>query len=445
MKNLINNSNTISIDWNLDEYGCLTVKGSIPDFGGALMDEAPWKDEKDNITSIVVERGIEEIGRNAFRDCINLEKVFLPSTLKKIHSYAFKNCLKLVSIITDKSFQYVYDKHEYDADQTIIFGVEAFYNTPWIESKYPDFYSKDNQLFLAHTHCKDLVIPEGIKVLKSFCLSYMELDSLILPSTLEEIEDFAFFKTTVKKPVVLPKSVSKLADGALNTGFMIWDEQPELLDLVESVSNAAKDKSRCYPELFKQYGITSQKLKGMEYMKQIKVVRKKPSLNKASVLFNNTVDVSGYLRLRRKDKWLINMIYNEDSVIELMHGYYYDSDDDWYRGFGIVPCLDEDGLLDWWIDTDFYEYEEDFAQEYGIQDGAALYRNHQLTSIESKYREEWFLADMNVSGLDNIWRQLITHWTCRYPEFRVYTEDELRERKGKVEKYVGLSIFARSR
>jgi hypothetical protein len=108
LKNLMNNSNTISIEWNLDEHGCLTVKGIISDFGGALMDEVPWKDEKDNITSIIVDRGIEEIGRNAFRDCINLEKVFLPSTLQRIHSYAFRNCLKLESIVTDKSFQYVH-------------------------------------------------------------------------------------------------------------------------------------------------------------------------------------------------------------------------------------------------------------------------------------------------------------------------------------------------
>lgn len=445
MKNLMNNSNTISIEWNLDEHGCLTVKGIIPDFGGALMDEVPWKDEKDNITSIIVDRGIEEIGRNAFRDCINLEKVFLPSTLQRIHSYAFRNCLKLESIVTDKSFQYVYDKHEYDLDQTIIFGVEAFYNTPWIESKYPDFYFKDNQLFLAHAHSKNLVIPEGIKVLKSFCLSYMELDSLILPSTLEEIEDFAFFRTTVKKKIVLPKSVSKLGDGALNTGFMIWDEHPLLLDLVESVSNAAKDKSRCYPELFKQYSITAQKLKGLEYVKQIKVSRKKPPLNKTSVLFDNTVDVSRYLRQKRKDTWLINMIFNEEFIIESMSAYYYDSYDCWYRGFGIVPCLDEEGLLDWWTDVDFYEYEDDFAQEYGIQDGATLYHSHQLTSIENNYREEWFLADMNVIGLDDLMSELITHWMHLHPEFRVYTEDELGEKKGKVEQYVGLSIFARSR
>ena len=46
---------------------------------------------------------LETIGEGAFMGCVNLEKVILPSTLKKISRYAFSNCTSLKSIVFEGS------------------------------------------------------------------------------------------------------------------------------------------------------------------------------------------------------------------------------------------------------------------------------------------------------------------------------------------------------
>ena len=77
------------------------------------------------------------------------------------------------------------------------------------------------------------MIPEGVKVLKSYSLSYLDVDSILLPSTLEVIEDFAFLRTTVKKEMILPESVLQLTDYSLHDCVIHWVENPLLIEFIE--------------------------------------------------------------------------------------------------------------------------------------------------------------------------------------------------------------------
>lgn len=56
------------------------------------------KELKKYIRKVVVLEGVTGIASFAFKDCVNLEEVVLPSTLKYIHSDAFCYCGKLTSI-----------------------------------------------------------------------------------------------------------------------------------------------------------------------------------------------------------------------------------------------------------------------------------------------------------------------------------------------------------
>ena len=53
---------------------------------------------RDSITQISIVNGAKEINLYAFKDCVNLTSIILPSTLTKIGDYAFYNCSVLSSI-----------------------------------------------------------------------------------------------------------------------------------------------------------------------------------------------------------------------------------------------------------------------------------------------------------------------------------------------------------
>ena len=76
-------------NWHYDnDTGALTISGtgSISDYSGT---DIPWKAFKDSIRTVVITDGITAIGSSAFRQCGNLTKVELPSSVTKIGTYAF--------------------------------------------------------------------------------------------------------------------------------------------------------------------------------------------------------------------------------------------------------------------------------------------------------------------------------------------------------------------
>ena len=102
-----------NLTWTLDDDGTLTISGT-----GAMQEISEenkiWEDYKDEITSVIIEDGATNIAANAFLHCSNLksvnipntvieigyssflgtgiEKIEIPSSVKKINSLAFSNC-----------------------------------------------------------------------------------------------------------------------------------------------------------------------------------------------------------------------------------------------------------------------------------------------------------------------------------------------------------------
>ncbi len=93
-----------------------TGTGAIKDCGeialGSLKNKAPWLDYKPDITKIVINEGITEIGEYNFYNCTALQSVKLPSTLKVIggsgltnadNRGAFRECTALENIVLPDS------------------------------------------------------------------------------------------------------------------------------------------------------------------------------------------------------------------------------------------------------------------------------------------------------------------------------------------------------
>ena len=57
----------------------------------------------DNLTTVTIEDGVNEINDHAFWSCENLENVTIPKSVKYIHNAAFSECTSLKSVTISKN------------------------------------------------------------------------------------------------------------------------------------------------------------------------------------------------------------------------------------------------------------------------------------------------------------------------------------------------------
>ena len=79
--------------WRLDGT-VLTISGNgaIAHYRG---EAAPWKNR---VSEVVIEEGVTAIGDSAFSDCVALQSIQLPSTLREIGHFAFMGCASLKTL-----------------------------------------------------------------------------------------------------------------------------------------------------------------------------------------------------------------------------------------------------------------------------------------------------------------------------------------------------------
>ena len=90
-------------DWTLTISG----KGAMPNFGGTGAPACPWENEKQKIKKVIIEKGVTNIGGNAFKGCSDLAEVHIPKTVKRIEYSAFQDCTALTKIDIPNSVIFV--------------------------------------------------------------------------------------------------------------------------------------------------------------------------------------------------------------------------------------------------------------------------------------------------------------------------------------------------
>ncbi len=89
----------------------VTIPGSVKLLGGyfseeeqEIVDIAPFQ-YCENLETVILEEGVEELGYAAFWDCRSIKNVVLPDTLKTVGMTAFGNCLELESLVIPASVE----------------------------------------------------------------------------------------------------------------------------------------------------------------------------------------------------------------------------------------------------------------------------------------------------------------------------------------------------
>ncbi len=91
-----------NLTWDLTN-GVLTISGT-----GAMNDysyygDAPWYDNRENISQVVINDGVTSIGNYAFEICSGLTSVTIPNSVTSIGNSAFAECSGLTSVTIPNS------------------------------------------------------------------------------------------------------------------------------------------------------------------------------------------------------------------------------------------------------------------------------------------------------------------------------------------------------
>ena len=185
LSNYKNNIRTIILPEGTEEIGYQAFKGFT------------------SLTSITIPGSVVRIGEYAFSGCTALQQIVLPNGIIRIDNYAFNGCTQLAEINFPETLQGI--------------GLRAFAGCTalaHVEIGGPNMAIGD-YAFNGCTSLESLVIREGSSAIgASACASLTNLRSVTMPEDMDSIGASAFSGCTALQTVVMPERLARLGDRA---------------------------------------------------------------------------------------------------------------------------------------------------------------------------------------------------------------------------------------
>ena len=165
------------------------------------------------LQSVQLPQGLTAIDSYCFNGCSSLTKINLPDNLTKIHNNAFTDCVALTSFTVPES---------------VTFIDTAFENSGWYNA-LPDGEVYLSRVFYRYKGAipanTELTIREGtVCVSPNACYDTSKgavntsynIVKIVLPSTIKEIGDYAFFDNRITE-LILPQGIERLSEKCLGS------------------------------------------------------------------------------------------------------------------------------------------------------------------------------------------------------------------------------------
>lgn len=192
------------------------------------------------------------IGKSAFSECTVLTKVELPNTIIEIKEYAFYRCKNLISINIPSSVEKIGLNSFKDSALT---RVDITDLESWLEiyfALYSNPLSYAHHLYLNGKEVTHVDVPEGFTYLAPYVFSgCYGLESISLPSTLQEIGSGSLNDCINLKMIDIPDSVSIIGGSAFSGCTSLADiELPQTLNSIgdRAFENCSSFKGIIIPE-----------------------------------------------------------------------------------------------------------------------------------------------------------------------------------------------------
>lgn len=182
------------------------LKGSVDENGKPIAVPAErWAD----LTEVVIEDGVTEIGKDVFQGCVGLTKVTIPDSVKKIGTWSFYMCkgLKNVDIpanmeIGDSSFR------RSGLEQVTVSGGSvgnyAFHRIDNLKKISINCETIGEEAFSGCDYLTDITLGENVKTLgdKAF-YTCDALERVEIPSTVTDIGEKTFYSCPALKEAII--------------------------------------------------------------------------------------------------------------------------------------------------------------------------------------------------------------------------------------------------
>lgn len=227
-----------NLTWTLDGAGTLTISGTgaMEDFGPY---DAPWRQNRDSIKTVVIENGVTTIGRSAFCWCPSLTSVTIPKSVTSIGERAFYGCTSLTGITIPESVTLIGESAFYQCtaltnvtipESVTTIGRNAFDDCRGLTDVYitdidawcgidfadsdatPMYYAKN--IRLNGSKIASVTVPEGVTELNYTFYGFKDLIRVTLPKSLTGIGEKTFYKCTSLISITIPDGVTAIGDRA---------------------------------------------------------------------------------------------------------------------------------------------------------------------------------------------------------------------------------------
>ena len=180
-----------------------------------------------NVVSVTIPSSITKINSGMFADCTLLKKVTIPSSVTDIEWEAFSRCTSLTEItipssvtsIGDGAFSECTSLETIEIPETVeSMKISSFTGTKWLENNLVDgkYLIVHNILYDAQNLNDDVVIPEGVKKIKTSDFYATSIHSISFPASVEEI----IFDSPWQYP---PKNLYEILVDADNKNYSSYD------------------------------------------------------------------------------------------------------------------------------------------------------------------------------------------------------------------------------
>ena len=221
-------------------------------------------------TSVVVPDEVTTIGEGAFYHCTDMVSVTLPAGLKKIESYAFSQCTSLEELVIPDGVERLYFSvkdcpnlkkvvipesvkeiwgfnrcenvtiYGKSGSEAEVFSVKANFPFVALDDSAPSrplvLFSDDGtelEKFPSKYEGETYTVPEGVKRIKRYAFANCKIKKVILPESLEEIEDYAFSHAASLESVEFNEGLSVIGMSAFSGCDLRSVKLPESLKKIE--------------------------------------------------------------------------------------------------------------------------------------------------------------------------------------------------------------------
>jgi Flp pilus assembly protein protease CpaA len=187
----------------------ITIPNSVTEIGHSAFAYCS------SLAEITIGNSVTTIGRSAFYGCESLTSITIPNSVKVIGVGVFANCSMLTEInVADGNISWVSeDGVLYNKDRSLLHTCPSGKSGSFI---IPSSVTEiEGYAFYSCSDLSSITIPNSVTAIDSFAFwDCHSLTSAVIPNSVTTIGDYAFSNCSSLTPVIIPNSVTTIGRGA---------------------------------------------------------------------------------------------------------------------------------------------------------------------------------------------------------------------------------------